>query len=173
MDVQADRGLSLREVMGAYPTGVTVVGGSDADGVPFGLTVNSFTSVSLDPPLVLVCIGHGSTWHDELAKAQCFAVSVLAADQQETAVRFAQEPSKGRFDDVPWTRGENGSPILRGVVAWMECAVRTVIDGGDHSILIGQIDRSGVSDRPALLFHRGRLGSSDGGWSSSEGALAT
>lgn len=161
MDVQADESPSLREVMGAYPTGVTVVAACDADGTPYGLTVNSFTSVSLDPPLVLVCIGHSSTSHDRLIGTKHFAINVLAADQRQTARRFAKEPSDGRFGDVPWSTGAGGLPLLDGAVAWLECTVHEVVEGGDHSIVIGRVDRSALSDRPALVFHRGRMGGFD------------
>lgn len=160
MDVQADGSPSLREVMGAYPTGVTVVTGSDEAGLPFGLTVNSFTSVSLEPPLVLVCIGHSSTSHDRLVEAPTFGINVLAADQAGTAERFAREPSEGRFDDFAWAQGTRGSPLLEGAVAWLECTRHQVVPAGDHSILVGRVERSAVGDGPALLFHRGRLGQS-------------
>jgi flavin reductase (DIM6/NTAB) family NADH-FMN oxidoreductase RutF len=161
MDVQAGESHSLREIMGAYPTGVTVVAACDAEGTPYGLTVNSFTSVSLDPPLVLVCIGHSSTSHDRLVGAECFAISVLAADQRHTARRFAAEPSDGRFGEVPWSLGANGSPLLDGAVAWLECTMYEVVVGGDHSIVIGRVDRSALSDRPALVFLRGRMSGFD------------
>lgn len=158
MDLREETGASLREVMSAYPTGVTVVASRDADGSPYGLTVNSFTSVSIDPPLVLVCIGHTSTSHARLVATPAFAVNVLAAEQEEVATRFASEPSEGRFDDLPWTPSESGAPLIRGAAAWLECSTYEVLRGGDHSIVIGKVERSAVSDRPALLFHRGRLG---------------
>lgn len=158
MDLREEAEASLREVMSVYPTGVTVVASRDADGSPYGLTVNSFTSVSLDPPLVLVCIGHASTSHARLVAAPAFTVNVLAAEQEEVAVRFASEPSGGRFDDVGWTTSSSGAPLIEGAAAWLECSTYEVLSGGDHSIVIGKVERSGVSDRPALLFHRGRLG---------------
>lgn len=152
----------LREVMAGYPTGVTIVAGCDDARQPFGLTVNSFASVSLDPPLVLVCIGHSALSHERLVSADSFAVNVLAADQGRVAWRFATDPSEGRFENVEWTPSRFGNPILAGVVAWMDCSVDRVIDGGDHSILIGRVQSSGAEDRPALIFHRGRLSSTDG-----------
>lgn len=158
MDLREEADASLREVMSAYPTGVTVVAGSDPDGSPYGLTVNSFTSVSLDPPLILVCIGHTSTSHARLVAAPAFTVNVLAAEQEEVALRFATEPSEGRFDDIPWQPSVSGAPLIEGVAAWLECSAYEVLGGGDHSILVGKVERSGVSERPALLFHRGRLG---------------
>lgn len=158
MDVHDEPDASLREVMSIYPTGVTVVAASDPDGSPYGLTVNSFTSVSLDPPLILVCIGHTSTSHARLVAAPAFTVNVLAADQGRVAERFATEPSEGRFDDLEWVRAGSGAPVLEGAAAWLECSAYEVLDGGDHSIVLGKVERSLTSDRPALLFHRGRLG---------------
>lgn len=158
MDPREEADASLREVMRVYPTGVTVVAGSAADGSPYGLTVNSFTSVSLDPPLVLVCIGHSSTSHARLVTAPAFTINVLAADQEQVAQRFASEPSEGRFDDLEWEPASSGAPILSGTAAWLECSAYEVVGGGDHSILVGRVERSSVTERPALLFHRGRLG---------------
>jgi flavin reductase (DIM6/NTAB) family NADH-FMN oxidoreductase RutF len=160
MDVQEDGAASLREVMGSYPTGVTIVAACDADGDPYGLTVNSFTSVSLDPPLVLVCIGLSSTSHDRFLAASGFCVNILAADQGGLAGRFAKEPSEGRFDEVTWAPGESGSPIIEGSLAWLDCVVHEVFRGGDHSILVGRVVASGLMDGDALIFHRGRLTSS-------------
>jgi flavin reductase (DIM6/NTAB) family NADH-FMN oxidoreductase RutF len=150
---------ALREVMGSYPTGVTIVAGCDEAGEPFGLTVNSFTSVSLDPPLVLVCIGHTSSSHDRLVSGSSFSVNVLSGEQGGVAGRCAREPSEGRFDDVDWTRADSGAPILGGTTAWLDCALHEVLDGGDHSIVLGRVIDAWVGDRPALLFHRGRLSS--------------
>ncbi|MDX1493894.1 MAG: flavin reductase family protein [Longimicrobiales bacterium] len=158
MDRREEADASLREVMSVYPTGVTVVASSDADGSPYGLTVNSFTSVSLDPPLVLVCIGHTSTSHARLVTAPAFTVNVLAADQEEVAQRFASEPSEGRFQELEWEPAASGAPILAGAAAWLECSRYEVLGGGDHSIVLGRVERSSVTERPALLFHRGRLG---------------
>lgn len=158
MDVREEADASLREVMRVYPTGVAVVAGSDADGSPYGLTVNSFTSLSLDPPLILVCIGHTSTSHARLVAAPAFTVNILASGQGEVAMRFAQEPSEGRFDDLEWRPAASGAPVLRGVAAWLECSAYEVLGGGDHSIIVGRVERSAVSDRHVLLFHRGRLG---------------
>jgi len=149
---------ALREVMSSFPTGVTIVAACDSMGDPYGLTVNSFTSVSLDPPLVLVCIGHGSSSHDGLAAAATFSVSILAASQQEVALRFAREPSEGRFEEVSWGRGDSGVPIIEGAVACLECSRHEVLTGGDHSILIGRVDRTTLTDREALIFHRGQMG---------------
>ncbi|MGB1778126.1 MAG: flavin reductase family protein, partial [Longimicrobiales bacterium] len=102
MDQQTDRNASLREVMSSYPTGVTIVAAREQEGDPFGLTVNSFTSLSLEPPLVLVCIGHGATSHDRLIASSVFSVNLLSGGQGAVATRFAADPSEGRFDDIVW-----------------------------------------------------------------------
>ena len=149
---------TLREVMSSFPTGVTIVAAGDSVTEPYGLTVNSFTSVSLDPPLVLVCIGRGSSCHDRFVAAAAFSVNILAADQASAAQRFASEPSEGRFEDVSWVRGDSGAPVIEGAVACLECSLHDVMSGGDHSILLGRVDRAVSTDREALLFHRGRMG---------------
>lgn len=150
---------SLREVMRSYPTGVTIVAACDAGGVPFGLTVNSFASVSLDPPLVLVCIGRSSSCHDRLVSAPRFAVTILSSQQEPLASRFANDPSEGRFDGVEWTLSAGGVPIIDGAVARLECSRHEVVAAGDHSILVGRVERSVVNVGTALLFHDGRMGS--------------
>jgi flavin reductase (DIM6/NTAB) family NADH-FMN oxidoreductase RutF len=152
---------SLRDVMAGFPTGVTIVAACDESGDPYGLTVNSFTSVSLEPPLVLVCIGHTSSSHDRLCAAGRFVINILSGAQGAVAWRFASEPSEGRFDDLGWSPSESGHPILDGAVAWLDCTVQDVLVSGDHSILVGRVETSDVCDLPALVFHRGRLRSTD------------
>ena len=153
---------SLREVMACLPTGVTVVAACDEEGEPYGLTVNSFTSVSLDPPLVLVCIGERSSCHDRLVGADSFSVNLLSAEQGDVALRFASEPSQGRFDEVDWFPNMSGDPVLAGTVAWIRCSLSEVLNAGDHSILLGRVESSGLTDQPALVLHRGRMGSTGG-----------
>jgi len=149
---------SLREVMSSYPTGVTIVAACDATGAPYGLTVNSFSSLSLDPPLVLVCIGRSSSCHDRLSTASHFAVNMLSSEQGPLARRFADDPPEGRFHGVKWVRGDSGVPRLDGTVAHLECARYEVMTVGEHSILVGRVEHSVVCDRTALLFHRGSMG---------------
>lgn len=162
MDQQTDRNASLREVMSSYPTGVTIVAAREQEGDPFGLTVNSFTSLSLEPPLVLVCIGHGATSHDRLIASSVFSVNLLSGGQGAVATRFAADPSEGRFDDIVWEPGGLGAPLIDGAMAWLECSRYKVLNGGDHSILIGRVEHARVTHRDALVYHRGRLSSSGG-----------
>ena len=148
--------LSFRQVMGLFPTGVTVVAARTSDGAPCGLTVSSFTSVSLDPPLVLVCIDRASSTHDSLVQSSAFTVSILAADQTELATRFAYGPSESRFRDEDWRSEPGGGLVPRGAAAWLVCDLHAVHDGGDHSILLGRVRSLGAGSAEALVFYRGR-----------------
>ena len=159
MSEETDIGRRLRDVMSRFPTGVTVVAAMGPEGRPFGLTVNSFTSVSLNPPLVLVCIDREAASHDPLMASSHYAVNVLASEQSEVADRFAVEPARSRFDDTSWRVSALGAPLVEGAAAWLECARHKVYEVGDHSILVGRVESSGVGEGAALLFHRGRYGS--------------
>lgn len=156
---EADTGRGLRDVMGCFPTGVTIVTAVDQRGEPFGMTVSSFTSVSLEPPLILVCIDRRAASHDPLMAASHFAVNILGSGQSAVCDRFAAEPSQGRFDDVPWRRSPMGAPLIDGAGAWLECSRFEIYAGGDHSILLGRVESAESVDVPVLLFHRGRYGS--------------
>jgi len=148
-------GRSFRQVMGKFPTGVTVVTTRDGEGVPVGLTVNAFTSVSLDPPLVLVCIDHASHSHDCLLSAESFVVNVLSTAQGTLARRFASDPSEGRFDGVAWHPGPGGALVLEGVSAWVGCTLEAAHEAGDHTILVGRVVEAGVGTEDALAYYRG------------------
>ena len=124
----------------------------------WGITVNSFTAVSLEPPLILVCIDRAAASHDKLIAAETFAVSMLAEDQADVARRFAAEPAETRFEEVAWRKASDGSPVLDGAAAWLECVTSGVMPGGDHSIVLGRVIASGSSDRGALLFFAGDYG---------------
>ena len=132
---------------------------ADTDGVPWGLTVSSFTSVSLDPPLVLVCIDRDSDTHEKILEASGFGISVLSVDQTRVASRFAVDPSHGRFDEVGWHMGRSGYPLLKGAAAWLECDLHEVHSGGDHSIILGRVRETGVTDEPSMVYHEGAFGS--------------
>jgi flavin reductase (DIM6/NTAB) family NADH-FMN oxidoreductase RutF len=145
--------------MGRFPTGVTVVVARGEDGEPCGLTVNSFTSVSLDPPLVLVCIERSASTHDRLVRAPSFTVSILGAHQEELARRFAFGPVESRFRDDAWHAEPDGALVPGGAAAWLLCDLESVHDGGDHSILVGRVRSTGTGSSDALVFYRGRYGS--------------
>lgn len=148
----------FRETLGHYPTGVAVVTAIDADGQPAGMVVGSFTSVSLDPPLVAFLPTRDSGSYARLRTGATFCVNVLAADQEQTCRRFASRlPDK--FAGVAWRPAPKGAPILDGAVSWIECEFADELDGGDHYIVLGRVLDMAVA-RPALplLFFQGGYG---------------
>lgn len=147
---------ALRGMLRRYPTGVCVV---TAPGPrPVGLTVNSFASVSLDPPLVLWCLRRAAASRVAFVSAGYFAVNMLAADQAWLAGQFSQS-GYDRFAGVDWAPGPYGVPLLDGVVAVLVCRLHRVVGAGDHLILLGEVEPAAcrTSDRPPLLFLGGRL----------------
>lgn len=147
---------TFRDALGCFATGVTVVTAIDPDGVPIGLTANSFTSVSLDPPLLLVCIANSSGSAAILRGADHFAVNVLQIGQQPTSNRFAGK-GEDRFAATPWEIGEFGTPVLVGSLGSFECARDAVHEGGDHFILVGRVLKAIFEPRrDPLLYFRGK-----------------
>ncbi len=144
----------FRRACGRFATGVAVASVLDPDGTPHGLTVSSFTSVSLVPPLILICLGHAVTSIEIFRASPYFAINVLAEDQREISDRFA---TKGydRFDGLPWERGESGVPLLTGALAQMECAVTRRIAAGDHDIFLAEMIRARVRDGEPLIYFAG------------------
>jgi flavin reductase (DIM6/NTAB) family NADH-FMN oxidoreductase RutF len=140
--------------MRVYPQGVTVVTTQAADG-PKGITVSSFTSVSLSPPLVLVSIEKGSQLHDLFRAAKGFAVNFLADDQRSVSDRFAgRTEALNRFEGLRFRRGANGSPIIDGVRAFIECKTWRVDEGGDHSLIIGEVVAAQtLSSKKPLVYY--------------------
>ncbi len=147
---------TLRDALGCFATGVTVVTAMDADGNPVGLTANSFTSVSLDPPLLLVCIAKTSSSLKVMEKADNFAVNVLQIGQQPVSNKFAKS-GEDRFSNTPWQVGQNGAPILTGALVNFECRRHAEHDGGDHIILVGHVERARYEPRrDPLLYFKGK-----------------
>ena len=150
----------LRRTLGAFATGVTVVtvGGEE----PHGMTANSFTAVSLEPPLVLVCVERNAIMHDALQRAGMFGVSVLNAEQEALARHFAGRRPLGaeQFRIVDSPNGELcGAPLIADAAAHFECELWRAYDGGDHTIFIGRLlAMAGTTDGNVLVFHRGRFG---------------
>lgn len=148
----------LRKIFGRFATGITVVTAGPQE--PRGMTANSFTSVSLDPPLVLVCVLREAAMHEEILTSQAFAVSVLAAHQESVARHFADR-SRPRgseefalVDSMPGAC--TGAPLVAGALAWLECKLSAVYDGGDHSIFLGEVlDFGHGAQDDALLFYSG------------------
>ncbi len=147
---------ALRGALGCFATGVTVMTTQRADGTPVGLTVNSFASVSLDPPLVLWSLASQSPSLGAFKAASHFCVNVLAAEQEALCLRFAT-PGADKFATIGWAAGEGGAPVIEGCVATFECSSAFNNWGGDHVIFVGRVERFATRDVPALLFHRGRL----------------
>lgn len=147
---------TFRRIIGNYPTGVTVVTAVDADGRPVGLTANSVTSVSLEPPLVLVCVSARSSSLRAILGAGAFAVNVLGGDGAADAVRFAETEAELRFEGVRYTLEKGGGPVLEGVVAWLACTLYRTFEAGDHLILVGTVNGGSAGGGDPLLFFRGR-----------------
>jgi len=145
---------ALRDAFGAFMTGVTVVTAHDGDGHPLGFTANSFTSVSLDPPLVLVCLANSSRNYVALSKAKGFAVNILSETQVDVSNTFAR-PVEDRFAAVDWHPGPHGSPVFEGVSAWFDCSMFNTVEAGDHLILIGKVEAFENTPHPGLGYARG------------------
>jgi flavin reductase (DIM6/NTAB) family NADH-FMN oxidoreductase RutF len=149
----------FRHVLGHFPTGVVVVTAAPPSG-PVGFTIGSFTSVSLDPPLVGFFPGKASTTWPGIEEAGSFCVNVLAAHQGDLCWLFAKERDD-KFDDCPWEPSPStGSPLLPGVVAWIDCDIEHVVDAGDHWFVLGRVLELDIADEAGepLLFFRGKLG---------------
>ncbi|WP_027998766.1 flavin reductase family protein [Sinorhizobium arboris] len=146
---------SLRNALGSFTTGVTVVTVSGPEG-PSGMTVNSFASVSLDPPLVLWSPAKSSSRHELFTAADHFVIHVLSADQNELSARFTRG---GRgFDGIDWQENSEGVPVIRGTLARFECARADRYDAGDHTILLGRVLRAAHREGEPLCFSKGSFG---------------
>jgi flavin reductase (DIM6/NTAB) family NADH-FMN oxidoreductase RutF len=152
----------FRAVLGRFPTGVTVVTTCDGER-PAGVTVNAFASVSLDPPLVMVCIDKRSHLHDLVARSGIFAANILGAHQQDLSRRFAGQSGdrNDRFHLTSYHQEVTGAPILDGVIAHVECRVTAIYPGGDHSIFLGQVVGLGACAGEPLAYYRARYGALD------------
>lgn len=145
---------ALRDAFGCFMTGVTVVTTLDGDGRPLGFTANSFSSVSLDPPLLLVSMANASANLPSFAGGRGFAVNILSEGQKDVSATFAKR-SEDRFASVYWRRGPVGSPLIAGVSAWFDCTLDQAVAAGDHTILIGRIGAFEATAHPGLGYYRG------------------
>jgi 3-hydroxy-9,10-secoandrosta-1,3,5(10)-triene-9,17-dione monooxygenase reductase component len=158
---QAFDAAQFRHVLGNFPTGVVAVSAIH-DGEPVGLAVGSFTSVSLDPPLVGFFPGKASTSWPRIAQAGSFVVNVLAEHQADVCRSFAAS-GQDKYSGFSWQRSPGGSPVLHGVVAWLECELASVTDAGDHWFVLGRVVRMAVTgSRLPLVFFRGAYTSLSG-----------
>ena len=144
----------FRSVLGRFASGVTVVTIRDRSGTDRGMTVSAFCSLSLSPPLVLVCIDKTAELHDTLAETPRFVVNILEAGQEAVSRRFAEHVGD-RFDGIGYSRGVTGAPLINGALAHIECEMVASHTGGDHTIYIGEVVAAqATQDRP-LLYYRG------------------
>jgi flavin reductase (DIM6/NTAB) family NADH-FMN oxidoreductase RutF len=148
-----------RAVLGRFVTGITVVTTLDGQ-QPFGTTVNSFSSVSLDPPLVLIAVGRERSIHPVIARTHRFAVNILGEDGQALSDCFSGAPSdipREAFCGATWQTGQAGQPLLDDAIAWIGCELERTIEAGDHTLYLGRVLELGASDRqqwPLLYFRR-------------------
>jgi 3-hydroxy-9,10-secoandrosta-1,3,5(10)-triene-9,17-dione monooxygenase reductase component len=155
---------ALREAMGHFATGVTVITSAGPDGEPVGTTANAVTSLSLEPPLVLVCFDLKSATLDAVRGHGAFAVNVLGHRQRHLSANFARRGLAAAWDEVRHHRGPTGSPRLAGVIAVIECTVEHSLPGGDHEIIIGRVQHveTNADGAAPLLFWRGKYTSIEG-----------
>lgn len=149
---------SLRQLCGAFATGVAIVSTVTDDGQPCGLTINSFTSVSLAPPLILWALNKESPSRPTFDAGRPFAVSILAEEQEELARRFAR-PVPDKFSEIPHFAGQLGVPIIDGSVGHLECEAFDSFEAGDHVVYLGLVMHGARQpERPPLAFHQGAFG---------------
>jgi 3-hydroxy-9,10-secoandrosta-1,3,5(10)-triene-9,17-dione monooxygenase reductase component len=147
-----------RRTLGTYPTGVVIIAGATPEG-PVGVAIGSFTSVSLDPPLIGFLPGKGSTSWPKIEATGSFCVNILAADQLQVCRAFSSKDGT-KFADVPWHTEATGSPVIDGVLSWIDCTIDTVAEAGDHWWVMGLVQ---AMDNPRedigpLQFFRGQYG---------------
>jgi flavin-dependent trigonelline monooxygenase, reductase component len=145
----------LRRALGSFLTGVTIVTALDMAGQPRGITANSFTSVSLDPPLVLVCVDRSAASYRTFLNCRGFAVHILATDQRELSATFAGK-SAAKFDGLRTRVGRGGAPVLPRCAAWLDCRTERQIIMGDHVLVIGEVLEFGVAEHRPLGYHQGK-----------------
>lgn len=144
----------LRRVMGHFATGVTIITTISKTGQRHGLTANSFTSVSLDPPLVLICVDKKAESYACFEDSKVFTINILT-DAQETLSRKFAVSGTDKFEGVAFHTGANGVPILDGTLAYIECTLYATYDGGDHTLHLGEVQQVETVEHKPLLFYRG------------------
>jgi len=145
----------LRRVMGSFCTGVTIITTRDDAGRPFGLTANAVTSVSLVPPLLLVCVDRKAESHVHFFTSKVFVVNILSEEQEQLSRRFAVSGGE-KFTDVACHPGRLGAPVLDGTLGHLECRIVETHEGGDHVIHLGEVDHAEMRDGRPLLFFQGK-----------------
>lgn len=145
---------SFRSVLGRFATGITVVTARSADGRDHGMTVSAFSSASLEPPLVLVCIDHKAALYELLSEATHIGISVLAAGQEAISRRFSS-PITDRFDGIGFSRGQTGVILLDDALAHLECRIVDRHPAGDHDIVLAEVEAASTFPERPLLYYRG------------------
>ncbi|MGE7778860.1 flavin reductase family protein [Peribacillus sp. NPDC097264] len=157
-NLQATSVQLFKEVMGSYPTGVTVITTVDANNQPVGLTANSFTSVSIDPLLILWSIDKKAGSYAAFNHSNYFVVNILAANQQDICWAFASKTEPDRFSKCEWQMSENNVPVIKQTYANLACKKHQVVDAGDHYIFIGQVVNIEKNDQEPMLYFRRNVG---------------
>ena len=145
----------LRRLMGHFATGVTIITTRGADGTPYGLTANAFTSLSLDPPLCIVCVDRRAESFAHFYDSKVFTVNILTRAQEELSNRFAKSGGD-KFTGVATVAGHHGAPLIAGALAHIECVITDTLEGGDHVIHVGRVERFDIVGGEPLLFFQGR-----------------
>jgi flavin reductase (DIM6/NTAB) family NADH-FMN oxidoreductase RutF len=143
----------FRAALSRFPSGVTVVTTKDAAGMLHGITVSAFCSLSLEPPLVLICIEKSAGSHDALTETKAFVVNILSSTQANVSEHFASL-MLDKFDGIHFRSGMNEMPVIEGVVASLECSLRQICDGGDHTIFIGLVENATIGEGFPLVYSR-------------------
>lgn len=145
----------LRRVMGHFATGVTIITTRDQDGTPYGLTANAFTSLSLDPPLCLICVDRRAESFSHFDTSKVFNVNILETGQEALSNQFAKSGGD-KFTGVACTKAANGVPLIDGALATLECTITETLQGGDHVIHLGRVDRFTINAGEPLLYFQGK-----------------
>lgn len=146
---------TFRDISGTFATGVTVMTSKDKYSNPIGMTANSFTSLSLSPTLVIFNIDKKASLYNHFMETGCFAVNILAADQEYLSRQFSQRDID-RFEGVDYKEDITGAPVLKDVIGYFDCTVKDRLDGGDHIIIIGEVKGGRASAGSPLVFYRGK-----------------
>lgn len=147
---------ALRDAFGCFASGITVVTMRDHGGLPTGVTVSSFSSLSLEPPLCVFSLIRTQVSCRWIEAREAFTVNILGAEQSETAVQFAT-PSEDKFAGVRWTEGRNGMPVIDGSLAHFECCKWATYDGGDHVLIVGEITHFARTEGTPLIYRSGKI----------------
>ncbi|MCD9024687.1 flavin reductase family protein [Cohnella silvisoli] len=149
-----------RSAMGKFATGITVITTKDAEGNPQGMTVNAFTSLSLDPPMLLVCLDNKSATLKHILDSKTFCVNILSAEQENVSRSFARRGDVDKFEGIPYHIGVTDIPVLDGCLAHVVCGLRKAVEGGDHQILLGDGLQLSIqqSETGPLIFYGGKYG---------------